>query len=96
MTAITLKQAVDRLTLAQLTDLGSYIQHRIAELEDAALLTAIVADQKVNPVTAALPPGQVERNNHGWAIFEHIQQQKADERAAAAEERARGNGGTAH
>jgi hypothetical protein len=84
---ITMKDAVDSLTPAQLDNLGQYIAARKQQLEDAALMRDIVADQKVNPVTHALPPGQIEMNGHGFAIAERIQEQKAAERAAAAAER---------
>jgi hypothetical protein len=92
MTALTGKQFIDSLTRAQLTDLSQYIATRLERMDTAELMAGVVADQRVNPVTHGLPHGLVDMNATGMAIHDSIQEQKAAERAAAAEERTRGNG----
>ena len=94
MTAITLKQAVDRLTVPQLTDLGEYIQRRIAEIEASQLMRDVVQDQRINPCTHGLPHGLVDMNATGLAIHEAIQEAKLAERAAAAASREAAGGST--
>jgi hypothetical protein len=53
---------------------------------DARLLREIVADNRTNP-QRAIPPSPTVWNAHAMAIFDHIQEQKAEERRAAAAER---------
>jgi hypothetical protein len=81
--AITLKDAVDRLNVAQLTDLHSYIANRIATLEITATMADVVRDQRQNPVMDAMPPCRTEWNAHRHAMFDLEQEQKAAARANA-------------
>jgi hypothetical protein len=83
MTVLTLKAAVDMLTPAQLDNLGQYIAARKAELQDAAVLREIVADNKTNPNTSAIPPSPTEWSHTRMAVWEETQRQLAEERAAA-------------
>jgi hypothetical protein len=92
MTAADLVTFLATLNPHQLRTVRDAIDTRIATLGDAQLMREIVGDNRTNPNTTALPRSDTERNAHAMAIFDHIQEQKAAERAAAAEERARGNG----
>jgi hypothetical protein len=80
---ITLKDAVDRLTVPQLTDLHSYIANRIAMLEMNSVMADVVADQRQNPVMDALPPCRTEWSPTRIAMHELELEQRAAERANA-------------
>jgi hypothetical protein len=79
---ITFKEAVDRLTVAELDNLGNYITARKAQLDDGALMAEIVKDQRTNPVTHGLPHGLTEGNAYSMEIAERVALAKAAERAA--------------
>jgi hypothetical protein len=82
--ALTMKDAVDRLNVAQLDDLGNYIANRKAQLQDAQLMREIVGDNRTNPNTTALPMAPTDWSHTRQAIFDEVQEAKAAERSAMA------------
>jgi hypothetical protein len=82
--------------ISHLNALANAIKCRTTELEDGALLRDLVADNRVNPVMNALPAAPTEWSHTRFALWELEQAQKAEERRAFYEERARGNGSAAH
>jgi hypothetical protein len=80
-TAVDVVAFISSLNIVQLDALANAIGQRKAQLEDATLLRDIVADNKTNPNTTAIPPAPTEWNAHRHATFDDDVRQRAEARA---------------